>query len=231
MSVVASAAMSEAVERPAWRISFRGLALIVLGLALVAIVAGRYIYVRYGGYRPLALAHVPQDMRYRARVELSDAPRVEAIAPLLTMLDRRHVRLPALEQKLAVSAKQVAHELAFGVGPDPFDFVLVFGLKLPAGTGLSPAKAVCDVLAGDGIRSEPTAEGCRIEDGGLVAETDDGAVVVASKAELVKGLLGTPDLGDRLGFSGPSVRGVAPKIDELGREASTLAQRLSAKYP
>ena len=50
-------------------------------------------------------------------------------------------------------------------------------------------------------------------------------------AELVKGLLVMPDLGDRLGFSGPSVRGAAPEVAELGREASTLAQRLSAKYP
>jgi hypothetical protein len=55
--------------------------------------------------------------------------------------------------------------------------------------------------------------------------------VVASRPELVKGLLVMPDLGDRLGFSGPSVRGAAPEVAELGREASTLAQRLSAKYP
>jgi hypothetical protein len=232
MPVVASAAMSEAVvERPAWRISFRGLAGIVLGLSLVAIVAGRYIYVRYGGYKPLALAHVPQTMRYRARVELGDERRVEAIAPLLTMLDPRRVRLPALEQKLGVSAKQAAHELAFGVGPEPDDFVLVFGLQLQAGTGLPPAKALCEVLASDGIRTEPSEDGCRFADGGLIAGTTDGSVVVASSAELVKGLLGMPDIGDRLGFSGPSVRGVAPKVDELGREASTLAQRLSSKYP
>jgi hypothetical protein len=224
--------MSEAVvERPAWRISFRGLAGVVLALSLVAIVAGRYIYVRYGGYKPLALAHVPQTMRYRARVELGDEKRVQAIAPLLTMLDPRHLRLPALEQKLGVSAKQVAHEVAFGVGPDPYDFVLVFGLQPQAGTGLPPAKALCEVLAGDGIHTEPVENGCRLADGGLIAETSDGSVVVASRAELVKGLLGMPDIGDRLGFSGPSVRGVAPRIDELGREASTLAQRLSSKYP
>jgi hypothetical protein len=59
----------------------------------------------------------------------------------------------------------------------------------------------------------------------------DGSVVVASRAELVKGLLGMPDIGDRLGFSGPSERGAAPEVGELGREASTLAQRVSAKYP
>jgi hypothetical protein len=223
--------MSEAVvERPAWRISFRWLAAIALGLAAVAFGAGRYVYVKYGGYRPLALAHVPQTMRYRARVELSDAKRVPAVEPLLNALDPRHTRLPALERKLGVSAKAVAHELAFGTGPEPFDFVLVFGLALPAGAP-APAQALCGVLGEEQIRPEPTSDGCRFPDGAIVAGTPDGAVVVASSAELVKGSLGVPDIGDRLGFSGPSVRGVAPEVGELGREASTLAQRLSAKYP
>ena len=128
-------------------------------------------------------------------------------------------------------------EVAFGVGPDPFDFVLVLGLQLPAGSGVSAATVVCEVLSSDGIRSEPTragdgsVTGCRMADGAIVAGTPEGAVVVASRAELVKGLLGRPDLGDRLGFSGPSVRGVAPEVGELGRETSTLVQRLSAKYP
>ncbi len=241
MPVVASAAMNEAVERPSWRISFRLLMSIALGLALVAVVAGRHIYTVYGGYQPLALAHVPQTVRYRARVDLSDTPRVEAIAPLLNALDPRHTRVPALEQKLGVSLKQAAHEVAFGVGPDPFDFVLVLGLQLQAGTGLPAATALCQVLSSDGIRSEPTRDGdgagdgvgvgCRLADGAIVAGTPDGALVVASRAELVKGLLGRPDLGDRLGFSGPSVRGVAPEVGELARETSTFVQRLSAKYP
>jgi hypothetical protein len=238
MPVVASAAMNEAVvERPAWRISFRLLMGIALGLALVALIAGRHIYKRYGGYQPLALAHVPQTARYRARVDLSDTPRVAAVAPLLNALDPRHTRVPALERKLGVSLKQAAHEVAFGVGPDPFDFVLVLGLQLQAGTGLPAATALCEVLSSDGIRSEPTqgsdgaVSGCRMADGAIVAGTPEGALVVASRAELVKGLLGRPDLGDRLGFSGPSVRGVAPEVKELGRETSTLVQRLSAKYP
>src|SRR5258706_11560987 len=71
MVAMTDAVLPEAVERPAWRISFRLLTAIALGLALVAWVAGRYIYQRYG-YRPLALVHVPPTMRYRARVELSD---------------------------------------------------------------------------------------------------------------------------------------------------------------
>jgi hypothetical protein len=231
------ATLPKAVERPAWRISFRLLVTIALGLALLAVVAGRHIYTRYGGYQPLALAHVPQTVRYRARVDLTDTPRVAAIAPLLNAVDPRHTRLPALERKLGVSMRQAAHEGAFGVGPDPFDFVLVLGLQLQAGTGLPAATALCEVLSSDGIRSEPTRGsdgvviGCHMADGALVAGTPDGAVVVASRAELVNGLLGRPDLGDRLGFSGPSVRGVAPEVSELGRETFTLVQRLSAKYP
>lgn len=197
----------------------------------MAFVAGRHIYFEYGGYRPLALAHVPQTMRYRARVELSDTPRVTAIEPLLKMLDPRGTRLRALEQKLGTSPRQAAHELAFGAGPDPFDFVLVWGLQRQAGTGLPPAKALCEVLSEEGIRTESTEAGCRFAGEGLVAQTPGGAVVIASRAELVKGMLGRPDIGDRLGFSGPSVRGVAPDPDELGREAATLAQRISAKYP
>jgi hypothetical protein len=90
---------------------------------------------------------------------------------------------------------------------------------------------LCEVLASDGIRSQPTETGCRLLGGAIVAKTADGALVIASRAELLKGMLAMPDIGDRLGFSGPSVRGVAPKVDELSREASTLAQRLSAKYP
>lgn len=224
--------MSEAViDRPAWRISFRGLLAIALGLAAVAFVAGRYVYFNYGGYRPLALAHVPQTMRYRARVELSDPERAPALGPLLRSLDSRHVRLPALERKLGVSAPAVVRELAIGAGPDPFDFVLVFGLQLQAGTGLTPAQAVCEVLREDGIRAEPSGNGCLWGDGGIVASTPEGALVIASRAALVRDVLGTPDIGDRLGFSGPSVRGVAPEPGELGREASTLAQRISAKYP
>lgn len=230
--MVASAPMSEGVaDRPAWRISFRWLAAIALGLAAIAFVAGRYVYLKYGGYRPLALAHVPQTMRYRARVELSDPKRVPAIEPLLNALDPRHTRLPALERKLGVSARAVAHELAFGAGPEPYDFVVVLGLALPAGASLSPAQALCGVLADEQRRPEPTTSGCRLPDGAIVAATPDGALVVASSAELVKDSLGLPDIGDRLGFSGPSVRGVAPEVAALGREASTLAQRLSAKYP
>jgi hypothetical protein len=223
--------MNEAVERPSWRISFRTLMGSVLVLVAIAVVAGRYVYTRYGGYQPLALSHVPQGMRYRARIELRDRARVEAIAPLLNALDPRRVRLAALEQKLGVSAHSAAHELAFGAGPDPFDFVLVWGLQLQAETGLTPAKALCEVLASDGIHSEPSAGGCRLAGGALVAGTPDGAVVIASRPELVKDLLGRPDLGDRLGFSGPSVRGVAPKVAELGLEATTLASRIAAKYP
>jgi hypothetical protein len=223
--------MNDAVERPSVRISFRLLMSIALGLAVIAFVAGRQIYIRYGGYRPLALVHVPPTVRYRARVDLTDTQRVVAIEPLLNALDPRHTRTPAFEQKLGVSLQRAAHEVAFGVGPDPSDFVLVLGLQLQAGTGLPAAKALCEVLASDGIRSQPTETGCRLEDGAVVGGTPDGAVVVASRAELIKGLLKMPDLGDRLGFSGPSVRGAAPEVGELGREVSTLVQRLSAKYP
>ncbi len=229
--MVASAAMNHAVERPSVRISFRLLISIALGLAVIAFVAGRHVYKRYGGYRPLALVHVPPTVRYRARVDLNDTPRVAALEPLLNALDPRHTRLPALEQKLGVSLKQVAHEVALGVGPDPFDFVLVLGLQLEAGTGLPAAKALCEVLNGDGIRSQPTPTGCRLEDGAIVGGTPDGALVLASRVELVKGLLKMPELGDRLGFSGPSVRGAAPEVTELGRETSTLVRRLTAKYP
>lgn len=197
----------------------------------MAFVAGRYVYKNYGGYRPLALVHVPPTVRYRARVDLGDAKRVEAVRPLLNALDPRNERLPALEKKLGVSLKSAAHEFALGVGPDPFDFVLVLGLQLQAGTGLPAAKALCEVLAGDGIRSQPTDSGCRLEDGAVVGGTPDGALVLASRGELIKGLLEMPDLGDRLGFSGPSVRGAAPEVGELARETSTLVQRLSAKYP
>ena len=231
MPVVASAAMNDAVERPSVRISFRLMMSIALGLAVVAFVAGRQIYTRFGGYRPLALVHVPPTVRYRARVDLTDAQRVAAIAPLLGALDPRHTRVLAFEQKLGVSLKQAAREVAFGVGPAPFDFVLVLGLQLQAGAGLPAAKAWCEVLGGDGYRSQATETGCRLEDGTVVGGTPDGAVVVASRAELLKGLLDMPDLGDRLGFSGPSVRGAAPEVGELGRETSALAQRLAAKYP
>lgn len=236
-NVLACAAMTEAVERPAWRLSFQRLLLIALGLAAVAFVAGRTIYVRYGGYRPLALSHVPATMRYRARVETSDQPRMLALGPLLTMLDPRHVRLPALERTFRVSARQAVREFAFGVGPDPFDFVLVAGLELHAETGLSPARTVCEVLASDGIRPVLTQPGeksdvaCRLPEGAIVADAADGGVVVASRAELVKGLLGRAELGDRLGFAGPSVRGLAPEVGELGREATTLALRIAARYP
>ena len=229
--MVASAAMSEAVERPAWRISFRELAAVALGLAAVAFVAGRYVYTRYGDYRPLALAHVPQTMRYRARVSLSDASRMQQIAPLLRALDPRGQRLPALEQKLGVSAAHAVREVAFGAGPEPSDFVLALGLQLQAGAGLPPAPALCEVLASDGIRTEPTEAGCRLADGAVIAATADGGLVLASRAELIKGLLGVPDLGDRLGFSGPSARGTAPETPELGKEAASLASLLSVKYP
>ncbi len=219
------------MERPAWRISFRWLCAVALGLALVAFVAGRYVYFTYGGYRPLALAHVPQTMRFRARVELTDVKRAPALAPLLNALDPRHVRLAAVEKKLGVSAQAVVREVALGAGPEPFDFVLVFGLQRQAGTDLPPEKAVCEALAEDGVVAELKTDGCHWGDGGIAASTPEGALVVASRKELVKDVMGTPDIGDRLGFSGPSVRGVAPDPADLGREVSTLAQRISAKYP
>ncbi len=228
---MSEATLSAAGERPAWRISFRQLLLVSLGLAAVAFVAGRYVYVRYGGYRPLALAHVPQTLRYRARVALSDPARVPQIAPLLAALDPRGTRRAAFERKLGVPAKSVSRELALGVGKEPSEFVLVLGLQLQAGTGLPAAKALCEVLAEDGIRSEPSEVGCRLGDGTLVAGTPDGTVVVASRPELVRDLLVTPELGDRLGFSGPSARGTAPDVADLGKEAKQLAAHLSVKYP
>lgn len=224
--------MSEAVaERPTWHISFRWLMAVALGLALVAFVAGRRIYQHYGGYRPMALMHVPQTMRYRARVELNDAARAPLLHPLLVAMDPRGLRLKALEQQLGTPLAQVVHEVAFGAGPAPTDFVVVFGLQLPAETRLPPAKSVCEALASDGIRSEATETGCRLPDGAIVAQALDGMVVVASRADLVKDLLGRPEIGDRLGFSGPSVRGVAPELPELGREAQQLAQLLGVRFP
>lgn len=223
--------MNDAVERPSVRISFRLMMSIALGLAVIALVAGRQIYTRFGGYRPLALVHVPPTVRYRARVDLIDAERVAAVAPLLNALDPRHTRASAFEQKLGISLTQAAREVAFGVGPDASDFVLVLGLQLRGGTGLPAAKALCEVLDGDGFRSHVTETGCRLENGLVVGGTPDGAVVVASRGELSKGLLDMPDLGDRLGFSGPSVRGAAPEVGELGRETAALVQRLAAKYP
>jgi hypothetical protein len=220
-----------AAERPSVRITFRWLMAIVLGLALVASLAGRWVYQTYGGYRPVALVHVPQSMRYRARIELGDAERVQAVQPLLVALDPRHLRLPALEQKLGAPLGDLVRELAFGAGPTPTDFVLVFGLQLPPERTATLAQTLCEVLAKDGIQSQPTDTGCRLTDGAIVANALDGMLVVASQPELVKDLLGRPDIGDRLGFSGPSVRGVAPKVPELGREAQQLAQLLGVRYP
>jgi hypothetical protein len=230
--VVGSAAMSAVLaERPSVRISFRWLMAVVLGLALIAFVAGRWVYRTYGGYRPVALVHVPQTMRYRARVELGDAARVQAVQPLLVALDPRHVRVPALEQKLGAPLSSLVRELAFGVGPAPTDFVLVFGLQLPPERSSTLARTLCETLASDGIQSQPTETGCRLADGAIVANSLDGMLLIASQAELVRELLGRPDIGDRLGFSGPSVRGVAPKVEELGREAQQLAQLLGVRYP
>lgn len=235
MRVVASATMSEAVlsraaERPAWRISFRQLVLTALALAGVAFVAGRYVYVRYGGYRPLALAHVPQTLRYRARVAVSDPERLPQVEPLLAALDPRGTRLAVFERKLGASARNVVREVAFGAGTNPSDFVLVLGLQLQAGPGLPPAKAVCEALCEDGVRCESNDGGCRLADGAVIAGTPDGTVVMASRPGLVEGLLGVPDLGDRLGFSGPSARGTAPEVADLGKEAQKLAAVLAARY-
>jgi hypothetical protein len=220
-----------AIERPSVRLSFRWVVAVALGLALVAFLAGRRIYARYGGYKPMALAHVPQAMRYRARVDFGDDARAPQLHPLLVSMDPRGVRRPALEQKLGISVGHGVRELAFGVGPTPTDFVVVMGLQLPGEAGPRAAKSLCEVLASDGIRSQPTETGCRLDDGAIVAQAFDGMLVFASREELVKGLLGRPDIGDRLGFSGPSVRGVAPDAAELGREAQQLAQLFGVKYP
>ncbi|HEY6079210.1 MAG TPA: hypothetical protein VIW29_10420 [Polyangiaceae bacterium] len=226
-----------ALERPSWRVSFRWVVAVALGLAAVGFVAGRHIYESYGGYRPLALMHVPPSMRYRARVELSDVKRVPALAPLLRAADPRGVRLPALRKKLTGAA---LHEVAFGAGPargstgtaGASDFVVVLGLQLQAETGLPlPAQSLCEVLSDDGIHSKPTSLGCVLEDGTLIASSPEGAIVVASRAELVEGLLERPEIGDRLGFSGPSVRGTAPEPVELTREAAALARAIATKYP
>ena len=220
-----------ALQRPGVRMPFRWLVALALGLALIAFVAGRRIYERYGGYRPLALMHVPQTMRYRARVELTDAERMPALAPLLAALDPRGARRSVLAASWGESTLGSARELAFGVGPGPEDFVLVLGLQLQAETGLPPLRAVCDALEKDGIRSQPSERGCTLADGAIVAGTPDGMVVVASRPELVMGLLERPEIGDRLGFSGPSVRGVAPELPELEREARALARLIATRYP
>jgi len=223
--------MNDAIERPSPRLSFQLLVAIALGLALVAFIAGREIYVRYGGYRPLALVHVPSDMRYRARVELGDPKRAPALAPLFSALDPRGTRLLELERRLGVKGSDVVRELAFGVGPKPADFVVVFGLQLQAQAGLPTAKVVCEVLHDEGIPSELTTTGCRLRDGMLLGATPAGALLIASRESLVKDLLNRPEMGDRLGFSGPSVRGAAPDPADVAREAAALAQLVATKYP
>jgi hypothetical protein len=193
-------------------------------------VGGRHIYKRQAGYRPLALMHVPQTMRYRARVEVHDAKRAPLIAPLLAALDPHGRRQAGFQEKLGSALHRVVREAAFGVGASPSDFVLVLGLQLKVGARVEPGKALCEVLADDGLRVEPRESGCLLPDGSLVAEALDGMLLLASRPELVKDLLGRPELGDRMGFSGPSVRGVAPEVAELEREAKGLAPVLAAKY-
>lgn len=213
-------------ERPTWRISFRALVLTVLGLALLALIAGRYVYQRYGRYTPLALTHVPADLRYRARVDFGDAPRMSAIAPLLSALDPRETRRAALARGLGLPPGEAVREIAFGSGTNPGDFVIVLGLAAQAKTGMPAASALCAQLATEGIRSEPTTRGCVLERGLLIAGTPDGALVVASRKGLVEPLLEAPDIGDRLGFSGPSPRGAAPEPGELRAEAAQLAEQV-----
>jgi len=219
-----------ALERPAIRLPFRWLVGVSLGLAVIAFLGGRYIFKRWGGYRPLALMHVPQTMRYRARVEVHDAKRAPLIAPLLSAVDPEGRRWAGLEQKLGSSLRQVAREVGFGAGAKPSDFVLVLGLELKAEPRVELGKALCEVLASDGMRVEPRESGCLLPDGSLVAEALDGTLVLASRPALVKDLLGRPEIGDRMGFAGPSVRGVAPEVKELEREAAALSRVLAARY-
>jgi hypothetical protein len=219
-----------AAERPAVRLPFRWLVAIALGFAVVAFVGGRYIFKRHGGYRPIALAHVPQTMRYRARVEVHDAARAPLLAPLLTALDPSGRRWAGLQGRVGSSLRLVTREVAFGAGTNPSDFVLVLGMQLPVGARVRPAKALCEVLAWDGMKVEQRDSGCLLPDGSLLADALDGMLVLASRPELVKDLLGVPELGDRMGFSGPSVRGVAPEVEELRREVNALSQVLAPRY-
>jgi hypothetical protein len=223
--------MSEAaLDRPALRLPFRWLVVGALGLAGVAFLGGRHLYKKQGGYRPLALMHVPQTMRYRARVELNDAKRVPQVAPLLAALDASGARRQALTKLLGEPIEGVAREMAFGVGAVPSDFVLVLGLQLQAETGLQAKHGLCRALSEAQLSARPAGDGCRLADGSLVAQTPDGALVLASSPQLVKDLLARPEIGDRLGFSGPSVRGAAPEPLELQREAAALAETLRARY-
>ncbi|HKY37550.1 MAG TPA: hypothetical protein VJN18_16525 [Polyangiaceae bacterium] len=219
-----------AIERPTIRLPFRWLVGIALGLAVIAFLGGRHIFQRLGGYRPLALTHVPQTMRYRARVEVHDAGRAPLLAPLLAALDPEGRRWAGLEQKIGDSLRLVTREVAFGAGTDRSDFVLALGLQLKDAARVQPGRALCEVLLGDGMRVELRESGCLLPEGSLVAEALDGTLVLASRPELVKDLLGRPEIGDRMGFSGPSVRGVAPEVKELEHEVAALSQVLAAKY-
>jgi hypothetical protein len=218
---------AERAERPGLKLSPAWILVIALALAAAAFMAGRHLYARYGTYRPIALMHVASEMRYRARVDLEDTQRMQALAPLLAALDPRGTRLRALERRSNASVR----ELALGIGTQPSDFVLVIGLQLQAGSSLPPSKALCDVLREDGIRSEPSPRGCRFSDGTVVAEAASGALLVASREGLIRAHLGRPEIGDRIGFSGPSVRGTAPDIAELRREAAALGRVLAPNYP
>lgn len=226
--------MSEAVlDRPTLRLPFRWLVLIALGLAAVAFVGGRHVYKQQDGYRPLALMHVPQSLRYRARVEVHDPKRAPQLQPLLAALDPTGARQQAFARLLGAPLASLTREVAFGVGATPSDFVLVLGLQLQAEPGLQANSELCRTLGELGLpaQAQPGGHGCLLKDGSLVAQTPDGALVLASRAALVKDLLARPEIGDRLGFSGPSVRGAAPEPQELEREARALADALRARYP
>jgi hypothetical protein len=199
-----------AAPRPRRGRSFRGVALGLGALTLLAVAIAGLLYFRLLRYERVAGLHLPADTTAAARVDVEKVVLFEPVRKhLLSLVDELGPsavggslppRLERIRRHTKVELVVDLREIAVARGPSWDDWVVVLG-------GLFPKKGVIaglsEVLRAEGIlwTLSPDATVLSAPTGAALGQASDGCLVLASSADRLKAALPAQATHLRLGLS------------------------------
>lgn len=226
-------AVKENRSRDTKAVSFRSLARIGLVLVALTIVGVYFAYAKLIHYERHALEHLPEGTEIAGRVDVERVVLFEPVRRyLLPLIDEVPLgsrvegvaagapmeRLVRLRQVAGLNLGFDLRELGFGVTEDGHDWVLSLG-------GLFPKKGLLDAIERT-LREEGATRVVRTEQGllfepwgALLAQADDGVLVLASGREALDSALPSSPRFQKLGLplDGPgSLAALTPWLRRIG---------------
>ncbi len=185
---------------------------------LVAVLGLFYAgYLRWVHYERVAVRHLPEQVAWAVRVDTEQAVLFEPV---------RRFLFPPLDAGLMGDSSKGSFERAAGVdlalelrelvlvgGPLPGQWLLVVG-------GLFRGPVLPSLMSALGCESSGAPTQCQ---GLYWAQADDGAVLVSSDPEQVRGGLVPSERYRALGFPGQGALGAFARVGRLGTAELTLA--------